>query len=408
MKGIRSVVSKKVQVSLTIWLLVVFGAIYGVFFALGESLMPIEYILGLAVLALIITLIVLQTVFSKPLKLILKQIKSLLTGRKYKKIYTDRTDEIGVIAHFFNEVTTSFERVSDQIREGKKVTGELLHAGQLQKELMPLTPPTVDGFDIAVKNRSAEELGGDNLDFIQVKDNTLFYVGDVTGHGVPAAIIMTMVNTLINAYAELYDTAYEVVVQTNRRLKNRIRATMFMSMLMLKWDAVDKKMTYVGCGHEHLVIYRAATGKCDVKKSGGIALGMVPDVSKIVKEKEIELNEGDVIIMYTDGITEAKNMEGEMFTLERLQEKVILYGSENDAETIVANIARDFSAFVEEHVQEDDVTLMAIKYLGHGKEGKTTMDQKQERWSAESEEAHEKTEADDKVGLADIKSKLNN
>lgn len=321
---------------------------------------------------------------SWPFKAVLDQVRALLTGRKYKKILTKRTDEIGIFAHFFNEVTADLEKVTVDLEESKKVSGELKTAGQLQKELIPTLAPTIEGFDIAVKNRSAEELGGDNLDFIKVGNSTYFYVGDVTGHGVPAAIVMTMVNTLINTFAEIYDTAYDVVVQTNRRLKTRIRATMFMSMLMLKWNGLTKKMTYVGCGHEHLIVYKARTGLVEATVSGGIALGMLADNSKIVKEKDVPLETGDVIVLYTDGITEARNMSGEMFGLERLKQAVALYAGQGDAQRIIQSIARDFSKYVEEHVQEDDVTLVVIKKLSEGEEGRSSIDQKQARWTDEN------------------------
>lgn len=319
----------------------------------------------------------------RPISQILVQIKSVLANKKYKKIYTKRTDEVGILAHFFNEVTESLERVSDELAANRKITGELQTAGQLQKELIPVVAPTIEGFDIAVKNRSAEELGGDNLDFIHVGSNTYFYIGDVTGHGVPAAIVMTMVNTLINAFVEIYDTAYDVVVQTNRRLKKRIKATMFMSMMMMKWNSLKQQMSFVGCGHEHILIYRAKTGVVDCLSSGGIALGMVADNSKIVKETPIELSAGDVIVLYTDGITEAKNMSGEMFGLGRIKEKLTTYGGQGGASDIIHNIAREFSKFVEEHVQEDDVTLMVLKKLEKGEEAKSFIDQKQERWKDE-------------------------
>jgi sigma-B regulation protein RsbU (phosphoserine phosphatase) len=149
-------------------------------------------------------LLVYYVSFVKPLEVVLFQVKALLTGRSYEKILTKRTDEVGVLANFFNEVTDSFEKLSKELKEGEKVSGELKTAGQLQRELIPNTAPTVPGFDIAVKNRSAEELGGDNFDFIKAKDSFYFYIGDVTGHGVPAAIVMTMVNTLINAFAEIF------------------------------------------------------------------------------------------------------------------------------------------------------------------------------------------------------------
>lgn len=379
MKG-RILLSKKLYLDLFLSTLVLALLAFVLSFFVGIKL-DLSLLVVFLVAHSLFTFIVYYLDVVLPLNVILDQIKALLTNRKYKRILVKRTDEIGILAHFFNEVTTSLEKVTVDLEESKKVTGELKTAGQLQKELIPNMAPTIDGFDIAVKNRSAEELGGDNLDFIKAGSSTYFYVGDVTGHGVPAAIVMTMVNTLINAFSEIYESAYEVVVQTNRRLKTRIRATMFMSMLMLKWNGLTKKMTYIGCGHEHLIVYRAKTGLVDVMVSGGIALGMVPDNSKIVKENDLLLETGDVIVLYTDGITEAKNMKGEMFGLKRLQDTVALYGGIGGAQEIVQNIAKDFSKFVEEHVQEDDVTLIAVKRLKDGDSGKSMIDQKQSKWS---------------------------
>jgi serine phosphatase RsbU (regulator of sigma subunit) len=301
---------------------------------------------------------------SHPLQAVLEQIRSLLTGRSYRKIFTRRIDEIGVIAHFFNEVTKNFERVSGQIREGKRMLSELQIASEIQKEILPLQSPQIPGLDIVAKTRPAVELGGDNFDFITEKDNTYIYIGDVTGHGVPAALIMIMVHTLIHTFVEIYENAYQVVVQTNRRLKTRIKSTMFMTMLMLRWNNTTQKMTYVGAGHEHLLIYRAAKGECEVKMSGGIALGMVADNSKIIKELDLQLGKGDIIVLYSDGIIEARNMAGEMFGLERLKKAVEIYAPQYSSEGIVHHIARDFSRFVEEHIQEDDVTLIAVRYTG--------------------------------------------
>jgi len=299
----------------------------------------------------------------RPFHVIIAQIRALLTGRKYKKIYSKRTDEVGIIAHFFNQVTDTFESVSSEIREGKKVTGELKLAGELQRELLPSELPKMKGLDIVIKNRPAEELGGDNFDFIVVGDEIYMYLGDVTGHGIPAAIVMTMVNTLIHAFVDTYKSAFEIVVATNKRLKTRIRSTFFMSMVMLKWNSATRKMSFVGCGHEYILIYRPGKGVCEAIISGGIALGMIPDNSKIVKELELDVQIGDVIVLYTDGITEARNMAGEMYGLPRLQKAVEQYAALYDSEGIVQHIAKEFSAFVEEHVQEDDVTLMAIKIL---------------------------------------------
>lgn len=382
---VKSVLTKKVYIHLLYVGLSLGVIVIGLIFITGLQQISAYYLLLDGFVMMVLAMLVYYVDVAVPFRPLLDQVKSLLTGKKYKKFYTNRSDEIGVFAFFFNEVTASLEKATEQIEESKKVTGELKTAGQLQKELIPEFAPIIEGFNIAVKNRSAEELGGDNLDFIKVGNSTYFYVGDVTGHGIPAAIVMTMVNTLINAFAEIYDTAYDIVVQTNRRLKSRIRATMFMSMLMLKWNGDTKKMTYIGCGHEYVVIYRAKTGIVEAKVSGGIALGMIKDNSKIVKEVELPLEVGDVIVLYTDGITEAKNMKGEMFGLDRLKNSIALYAGYTDAEGLLQGIAKDFSGFVEEHLQDDDVTLIALKKLEDGNMGKSSFDQKQERWKDESQ-----------------------
>ncbi|MFA5830079.1 MAG: SpoIIE family protein phosphatase [Candidatus Gracilibacteria bacterium] len=319
---------------------------------------------GVLVFFLAYFLLVYWYEFVRPMNVILNEIRALLMGKEYKRFFSKRIDEIGVIAHFFNEVTRNFEKISNQLREGKRMMGELEIAGQIQKEILPTAAPHIAGLDIVAKTRPAVELGGDNFDFITNKDNTFIYIGDVTGHGVPAALIMMMVNTLIHTLVDVYDSAYDVVVQTNRQLKARIKSTMFMTMLMLKWNSTTQTMSYVGAGHEHLLVYRAHKGECEDKMAGGIALGMVADNSKIVKEVTLPLMKDDVIILYSDGLTEARNMAGEMFGLDRLKQAIQLYAPQYGPEGIVFHVARDFSRFVQDHVQEDDVTLMAIRFSG--------------------------------------------
>lgn len=343
-------------------ILITVGVFY--FYSTGQQTINLSTFVAALFLFLLYFLLVYLNEIVRPFEIVLKQIKNLLTGRKYNRIYTKRIDEIGTIAHFFNEVTRSLEKISGQLREGKRMLSELEVAAQIQKDILPVEAPMIPGLDIIAKTRPAAELGGDNFDFITVKDNTYIYVGDVTGHGVPAALVMTIVHTLIHTFVEIYNSALDVVVQTNRRLKTRIKSTMFMTMLMLCWNHKTQKMTYVGAGHEHVLVYRAAKGQCEVRMTGGIALGMVSDNSKIVKELDLPLEKDDVIVLYTDGIAEARNMAGEMYGLERLKKAVELYAPQYGSEGIVYHVARDFSRYVQQHIQEDDVTLIAIRYMG--------------------------------------------
>jgi serine phosphatase RsbU (regulator of sigma subunit) len=329
---------------------------------------PLAVFIGSLLFFLIIFLFIYFFDIGRPLGTVLNQMKALLTGRKYTRLYSRRLDEIGVIAHFFNEVTKSFEKASSDIKEGKRMMNELEVAAQIQKDIMPPANPKIPGLDVVAKTRSAAELGGDNFDFITIGDNTYIYIGDVTGHGVPAAIVMTMVHTILHALADYCPNAYEIIVKTNTLLKKSIKSTMFMTMLFYHWDHLAKKMSYVGAGHEHVLVYRAGMGRCEVKPTGGIALGMVPDNSKLTKEIDLPLDVDDVIVLYTDGITEGRNMAGEMYTLDRLVKAVEQFAPEYSSEGIVNHVAIDYSKFVENHVQDDDVSLIAIKYVGEGKE----------------------------------------
>lgn len=302
----------------------------------------------------------------RPFKILLAEMKALLTGQKYHRIYTRRLDEVAVMSHFFNQVTESFEKVSLNLREGKRMMSELEIATGIQRDILPPYNPKIHGLEIVAKTRPAAELGGDNFDFITIGQDTYIYVGDVTGHGVPAALVMIMVNTLIHTLAEIYDNPYDIVVKTNKHLKSRIKSTMFMTMLLFHWNHEQQKMSYVGSGHEHIVVYRAATGKCEISPTGGIALGMVADNSKLVKELSLPLTEGDVVIMFSDGLTEGRNMQEEMYGLERLVKAIEQYAPIYGSEGIVHHVAQDYSRFVQDHVQEDDVTLIVMKYVGSG------------------------------------------
>lgn len=299
--------------------------------------------------------------FVKPLDVVLEQMEALIAGKPYKKIYTNKIDEIGVLAHFFNQVTKGFSEVSSDIKDRERMIDELTIAASLQRDILPLSSPQISGLQVIAKNRPATEVGGDIFNFITSKDKTYIYIGDVTGHGVAAALIMTMATSLISVFADSCNSAYEILVSVNRYIKRHVKRAMYMTMVMLSWDAKTQKLTYVGAGHEHVLVYHVDTGVCDAILSGGIALGMVPDNSKLIKEREINWDDGDFVVIYSDGITEARNVEGELYGLERLKKSLIEFAPQYSAEGVNYHIAQDVSAFARGHVQDDDMSLIVIK-----------------------------------------------
>lgn len=302
----------------------------------------------------------------QPLQKVTRQMKAVLAGKSYQKIeFKDKIDELSLLAKFFNEVITSLENVSGQITDRKRLKEELSFASKVQTGLMPKKAPHIPGLDVVVKTRSAAEIGGDNFDIIQPPNSktTIMYIGDVTGHGVPAGLVMSMVNVLVHAFASVTKNTRDLLVNVNHCLSPKINATMFMTLIMLRWEHETQKLFYTGCGHEHLLIYRTAKKKCEAIKTGGIALGMVPKIDDIVKEREIRLDPSDTVILFSDGITEAKNSSGEMFGLERLRRLVEEYAFHGKAQAIFEGISKEFSQFVGPgHIQQDDITLLVLKY----------------------------------------------
>lgn len=297
----------------------------------------------------------------RPLSKVFREMKAFLAGHAYKKIFTARIDEMGVLAHFFNDVTGALQRASLALNEGKRMSEELSLGSDIQKRILPVTMPMIPGLMIYGNTRPASEVGGDSFDIIQTGNNTLVYIGDVTGHGLPAALIMVMVNTILRTYSEIYQSGYDLIANTNRILKQRIEQRRFMTCVLLRWNLQEQKLYYTGAGHEHILIYHKREGACEIKQTGGIALGMVPDVTKIIKEEQIPFEAGDQVVLYSDGIIEAKNIEGEMFGLRRLQEAVQRYGASSTPGELFNHISRDFGAFAGDQIQEDDITLIALQ-----------------------------------------------
>jgi len=333
----------------------------------GVSAIPTNWFLLVVILGLAVIFILFVADVVAPLKRLTRQVQNLLTGKNYKRIEPTTIDEVGVMTHFFNEITRDLEKISYDLRERRRMSSELDIAARIQQDVLPKEAPATPGLDIVAKTRAAAEIGGDTFDFLLSPDgNQLFiYIGDVTGHGVPSGLIMMMVDTLVTSLiSQGVVNGRDLIVKTNYLLTPRISSRLFMTAVMLRWVKSEQKFYYTGAGHEHILVYRHATGTVEPIKSGGIALGMIPDVSKIAQENSIKLEIGDSIVLYSDGITEAKNQTGEMYGLQRVVDSLKKHGYRPTAEGIFDNVTKEFQSFVGEYVQIDDITMIAIKYLG--------------------------------------------
>lgn len=315
--------------------------------------------------------------YEKPLKYLEITIKKFLIGSSKEediKVKKTLNSRLNYILLFFSKTIHSLKNIKDEFLHGKEIKSEVELWKEIQEKLLQKTLLSVPELEIIGKSKPAWDIGGDSYDVIQQGNNYYIYVGDATGHGVGAWFIMMMVNALISAYAKVTVKWNHILSLTNDIIKPRVKANLLMSMLLVRWDAENKKLFMTGAGHEYLMVYKHHMQKCFRIKSGWVALGMVKDIHKMLKEQEISFEPNDVLVLYSDGITEAINqgfkdgnerMFGEDLLSQAIEAAPGFWISQvKTARSIFKNITIELSKFMGyKHVQLDDITLVTIQYI---------------------------------------------
>ncbi|MBI4975712.1 SpoIIE family protein phosphatase [Candidatus Peregrinibacteria bacterium] len=303
---------------------------------------------------------------TKPVFKLVAGAENLAKGDFKTRVDLKSTDEIGFLGQTFNKMASDLEASVEAKIYKDRVTHELELAVKIQDQLIPddAEIPKVKDLDIAAGLIPAEEVGGDVYDFIKIEDRKLImYLGDVTGHGVAAGIISSITNALFYGYSSEEDLS-KVMINVNRVLKAKTMPTMFVTLCLMEWDIVNKAFHYVSAGHEQLVHFSSGAGSSVLTPAGGVALGMLPDVSKHIKVENVDFKAGDFIVVYSDGIPEMWKNEKEAYGVERLRKFIEDYaksGGEKTAAQMKAAILKDVKDFAGGYKQMDDVTLMVMK-----------------------------------------------
>lgn len=326
----------------------------------------------LASILIIIQFPILYTILYKayigPIQLLTQDIARFMTGIQDEPQIQANSWSGGMnrIIVFFIKSLQILKVFKQELRDGRKLRSEIEIASEIQKQTLDQENIIVPYLTIAMATTPASEVWGDSLDIIPGADNNHYiYVWDVTGHGVPSGFVMMMVNALISAFSLSESNGASILAQTNAILKPRIKQNMMMTCVMLRWDANTKKMYYTGAGHEFILVYKAKENKVFKIKSGGVALGMVKDSSKILKEQQIVFAPGDIIILYTDGISEARyrsEQTGLLFGVEHIISSLMAINIKNP-ENIFRQLTIDLSAWMwYKHKQYDDISLVVVWY----------------------------------------------
>jgi serine phosphatase RsbU (regulator of sigma subunit)/anti-sigma regulatory factor (Ser/Thr protein kinase)/transposase/TolA-binding protein len=313
-------------------------------------------VLGIFGLTLLIT---------SPLKRLLKWMNAAGQGDVQDDVEFDASDEIGEIAQAFNEITEKFRKSQENLAEQERLQKEMQVAQEIQHTLLPSSFPQIEGYEIASYYEAAREVGGDYFDFVEVDRDALgIVVADVSGKGVPGSLIMTMIRTALRTEARGNKNAADVLARVNDFVINDMKRGMFVTVFYMILDSHNRTINYASAGHNPMILYRGQSQKSYYLNPRGFPIGInLPDRAlfrKSIESDTIHLKENDLLIAYTDGITEAMNPQRERFGEERFL-SVVRKGGHLKVDPLVDRIRDEIKSFTGGEAQSDDITLVAIK-----------------------------------------------
>ncbi len=244
--------------------------------------------------------------------------------------------------------------------EKKRLEEELNLAKTIQEGLLPSPVPTIGGFDIAAINVSSRQVGGDYFDLLKLPDDGhLLAIADVTGKGVPASLLMANLQSMLHALAPLNVTLEEASGRINDIIHENTPPDKFITFFWGKISNDGKRFKYVNAGHNPPMVFRDGKSEPDLLEAGGVILGAMPTLMPY-ECSELEFQSGDLLVFFTDGVTEAMNPDQtEEYEEPRLIE-CIQKNREKSSEEIMQAIIEDINAF-SDNIQYDDITMIVLK-----------------------------------------------
>ena len=246
--------------------------------------------------------------------------------------------------------------------EKKRLDHDLEIARDIQRILLPAEAPAINGFQISGINVPARQVSGDYFDYIKVDDERLgVAIADVSGKGVPASLIMAICRSVLRAEAARNPSPADVLRKVNRQLYPDIKEDMFISMAYLILDHQRDGVTLARAGHDAPLLYKGHSQTVTPVKSPGMVVGIDSGnvFDRLTVDFAVPLERDDCLVLYTDGVTEALNTDGDEFGLDRMIQSVRASATDG-AQTIVKRIIEDVRNFTGSVPQNDDITLIAI------------------------------------------------
>jgi len=325
--------------------------------AVDRLLTQMGWFVGAAVLVVGILVFPTSRVVTRPVRALADTAASLASGDLEARAHVRGRDELADLARSFNDM-------APQLLERLKLKGDMALAMEVQQHLLPRRPPSIEGLDVAALSLYCDETGGDYFDFLEFDQNDALYadivVGDVTGHGVSAALFMATGRALLRGRAVGSPGPGALLTEVNRLLcQDTELSGRFITLFFLRLDQAAREIIWTRAGHDPGLLFDPASDDFENLMGPGIPLGVTPDWT-YAENRRPWLREGQILVLYTDGIHEARNHADVMYGRERIMQ-VMRENAAAPASTVINALVADLKAFKDGLPLEDDVTLVVIK-----------------------------------------------
>lgn len=316
-------------------------------------------IIAIITLFHIVFALLLNIFIVNPINILHKKSLEISRGNLQARIHVNRTDEIGQLGDAFNQMASSVEKHIKLIEDkNDQMLLELDVAGQVQKAIYPVVQPN-EHFEVAVYHKPLEIVSGDYHDIFTINDKKSgFLVADVSGHGVPAALITMKVKDLFNRFIRQFNDPKDLFCKINSELRDLMdRFNSYFTAFYVEIE--DNVVRFISAGHGDSYILKN-NGEIIPINTSGFIIGVSEDMNSMFISDSCTVDKGEKIVLFTDGIYEAKNAKGELFDTDRFM-KALSSNYQEKPETIVKNVLQTLDQFTAKIEASDDRTLMIIE-----------------------------------------------
>lgn len=287
----------------------------------------------------------------------LKGVLTVYNKKENQKFNNDDQRLLAILASQSGQVIEN-ARLIEEEKAYIKIQQEVGLASKIQMDLLPRKSPELAGYDIAARTIPAQSIGGDYYDFISTSDTTLaLCLGDVSGKGLPASLLMSNLQATLRGQTLVATNPAECLIRSNKLLYESTSPEKFATLFYGILDFQHHHLHYSNAGHDWPILIRKDSS-IERLKTGGLMLALLPDYP--YEHETVPLNTGDLLVIQSDGVTEAMNVDHVQFGDERLQE-IILANRDASASDIIDVVIREVRKHAGANPQSDDITIMVLK-----------------------------------------------